>query len=1340
MPEGPKQVFVERLGLLRSAAGQPTYESIERGAGQILDPGKKDQRGQTLTAPSHKRIHDWCNGRAVPAGWPQLELVLSVLIEKARAATPRPEVEGLYGLTAWQVLWKTARESPDAEHAVCPYRGLESYQQEHAASFCGREKSTDALLKRLDGVHSGAGGLLMLVGPSGVGKSSLLRAGLVPAIREHGLSAAGSRNWPVVITTPGQDPVRELIRRVPDLKEPLDPAHWRGDASAGKADPGAEPEPGAGEPEERPPALDVAAVRAAITTYAEHQAGSGAHLIIVVDQFEEVFTLCGDRQRQVYIETLRAACTSENAVGAAPGLVVVGVRADFYGRCLDDPTLAEALQDRQMVLGPMTDEELHEAVVRPARSAGLRVEPGLVELLLHDAGLRRFQGAQTDAGVLPLVSHALTATWQKRKKGALTTEGYRETKGIHGAVEATAEQAWDELDGGGRRAALYLLLKLTRIGADGSHDTRGRCDKQQLLDQAPDRAAAETALEVLVGARLVTLDAEWAQLAHEALLQAWPRLRQLTDEHREGLLLRQRVEEEAKAWQAQHRDSSLLYRGARLETAQQWADTADLDGPSDLARSFLDRSIGQRRRRTWLLRTAVVFYLVLALVAGIVAVIASDQRDNAQYADVVAQADRLERSDPSLAAQLYLVAQRRRPDDQEVRGRVLSTQNAPLGRPLPGHAGAVYYTGFSPDGRTLATANEGHTVQLWNLTDPEQPTRLGKPLDAGTSWTSAAAFSPSGRVLASTNGDGTVHLWDVTDPANPTALAPPLNGHNGAMSLLAFSPDSRTLATANDDHTVRLWNLTDPAHPAPLGAPLTGPAGVVRSVAFSPDGHLLAEGGDDKAALLWNVTDPAHPVRIGTPLAGHSDAVHSVAFSPDGHTLATGSDDKTARLWNVTDPAHPVPLGGPLSGHEGTIWSVAFSPDGRTLATGSSDGNAKLWNITNLANAIQIGGNLSSSAGSVAALAFSPDGRSLATGSGDGTTMLWSLPRTVLLGPESRVAAVAFSPDGRLLASASYDHLVRLWDVTDRAHPTPLGGPLTGHGGFVLSVAFSPDSRTLASESPRDRTVRLWDITNPARPVPLGQPIPRQTQYNGEVAFSPEGGVLVTGDTDETVQLWRVADPAHPTPLGAPLAGHTSYLSSVSFSPDGRTLSTSSSDGTVRLWAVADPAHAVPLGAPIAPQAGAITRAALSPDGHTLAATGQDKIVRLWDVTDPAHPAPRASLVGHTEGVSAVAFSPDGHTVASGSVDSTVRLWHVVDLSEPTAGEPLSGHTGSIRYVAFSPDGHTLATASDDDTVMLWDVNIEDSIRRICTSTQGVLTVDQWNRTLPQQPYQPPCP
>jgi len=893
MSEGPKQVFADRLALLRSAAGQPTYETIERGARLILDPTAKDNRGQARAAPSHKRVNDWCNGRAVPAGWPQLELVLRVLIERARADKPRPAVEGLYGLAAWQALWKAARENSDTDRAVCPYRGLEAFQPEHANSFHGRRKSTIALMARLGTLaRDSTGGPLMLVGPSGVGKSSLLRAGVVPAIREDGLSTAGSDTWPIILTTPGQDPLVELTRHIPSLARALqlDTNHPQGpDNSAdnlASADPDTPPDETrppsrameclAGEP----PALDLDAIRHAVRAHATQLAGPTARLVIIVDQFEEVFTLADPTQRHIYIEALHAASTPVTPAAPAPALVVVAVRADFYEPCLDHPTLAEALQDRQMVLGPMSADEVREAIVRPATSVGLRVEPGLVELLLRDVGLRRPHGTTTEAGVLPLLSHALAATWEKRKKGTLTVEGYYEAGGIHGAVEASAEQAWTRLHPEAQRAALHLLLKLTRIGREGIHDTRGRADKTQLLTQSHNPQAAENALETLVGARLVTVDADFVQLAHEALLNSWARLRRMIDERRADLLLGQQVEEDAAKWQ---RREASLYRGDVLKRARSWAKKEPLYGPSELARTFLTRSTRARR--------LVLGSVVVALLAyGATAVIASKQRDDAQFSAVVAEADRLEATDPSLAAQLDLVAHHLRTDDPEVNGRVLATQNAPLAKALPGSFRAIYDTSFSPDGHILATATEGQTVQLWNLADSAHPAPLGDPLAAGTSWVSAARFSPDGHTLASSNGDGTVHLWNTTDPAHPKPLTAPLNSHDGSISLLAFSPDGRTLATADDNNTVRLWDLTDPSHPV-LGPALTGHTDAVRSVAFSPDGHLLAAGGNDNTALLWNIADRTHPIRVGPPLTGHTATVHSVAFSPDGRLLATASDD-----------------------------------------------------------------------------------------------------------------------------------------------------------------------------------------------------------------------------------------------------------------------------------------------------------------------------------------------------------------------------------------------------------------------------------------------------------------
>ncbi|MBV9729938.1 MAG: TIR domain-containing protein [Pseudonocardiales bacterium] len=405
----------------------------------------------------------------------------------------------------------------------------------------------------------------------------------------------------------------------------------------------------------------------------------------------------------------------------------------------------------------------------------------------------------------------------------------------------------------------------------------------------------------------------------------------------------------------------------------------------------------------------------------------------------------------------------------------------------------------------------------------------------------------------------------VTD--SNAALSTLLTGHTDSVRGVAFSPDGHTLATTSADRTVRLWNITDPGHPTALSPPLTGHTRTVGTVAFSPDGHTLATTSDDQTVRLWNVTDPAHPTALGPPLSGHTNTVGTVAFSPDGHTLATGSADQTVRLWNVADPAHPTPLDSPLTGHTNYVTAVAFSPDGHTLASASNDRTVRLWDI----------------------------------------------PPTLRTGHTSTVNAVAFSPDGHILTTSGGDRTVRLWNVTDPAHPTALGSPLSGHTNAVFSVAFSPDGHTLATGS-ADQTVRLWNVTDPAHPTALSSPLTGHTSAVSAVAFSPDRRTLATGSRDQTVRLWNVADPAHPTPLGPPLTGHTNTVRSVVFSPDGHTLATGSADQTIRLWNITDPTHPTPVGQP---------------------------------------------LTGHTNWVNAVVFSPDGHTLATGSDDQTVRLWEM---------------------------------------------------------------------------------
>jgi WD40 repeat protein/transcriptional regulator with XRE-family HTH domain len=988
---------------------------------------------------------------------------------------------------------------------VCPYPGLAAFGPQEARWFFGRDRAISDLISQLDDRLAG-GGLLAVIAPSGAGKSSLLAAGLIPALASGGLP--GSRAWPVVTITPGAGPLATLAAGVA-ARTGADPADAA--AAAGDAD--------------RFAAFLAEAVAA--YTGKQGETSSSARVVLIVDQFEEVFTECRhEAERQAFITAL---CT---AAQSAVALVVLGVRADFYGPCLAYPALLTALQS-PVALGPMSADQLRAVITRPAQAEGLKLEPGLVELLLRDLGVAEDAGAGaagSDPGALPLLAHTLRMTWQQRDGQMLTVAGYRRTGGIRQALATTAERAYSRLSPAEQQIARQILLRLVNVSDQGgSGDTRRRLPRARLIEALPPPGSAdavETVLELFGRARLLTFDITSVEITHEALLRAWPRLRQWIDTDRAGNLIRQELEEAAAVWDRDRRDTAGLYRGSRLEAARTWAtSTSNEEGLSPATSAFLAVSIQQEHRAAQLRRAVLVVLSVLALVASVAAVVALQQsataqreRDTAIFNQITAQADRLRSSDVSLAAQLDLTAYRMRASP-DLATALITAGNDALSTPLAGHTNGVLAVAFSPDGRTLVTGSVDKTVRLWNVTDPARPILLGPPLTDHTAAVYAVAFSPDGHTLVTGSVDKTVRLWNVTDPARPILLGPPLTDHTDGVLAVAFSPDGRTLATGSADKTVRLWNVTDPAHPTLLGQPLIVHTGPVYAVAFSPDRHTLATGSTDHTARLWNVTNPAHPSPLGTPLAGHTNAVMAVAFSPNGHIVATGSTDHTARLWNVTNRAQPMPLGPPLSGHTNWVYAVAFSPDGHTLATGSTDGTARLWNI----------------------------------------------PSEVITGHTNTVLAVAFSPDGRTLATSSADKSLRLWNVTDPARPTPLGPPLAAHTDYVYAVAFSPDGHTLATGS-YDQTVRLWNVADPAHPTPLGPPLIGHTAAVYAVAFSPDGHTLATGSYDQTVRLWNVADPARLTPLGQPLILHTNWVYAVAFSPDGHTLATGSADRTVRLW------------------------------------------------------------------------------------------------------------------------------------------------------------------------------
>ena len=1217
--------------------------------------------------------------------------------------------------------------------AASPYRGLSVFGEQDAPFFFGREAATAQVLDRMARLLTGAG-LLVVSGVSGAGKSSLLRAGVLPRIRAAGLAGApGAASWPCLVFTPTRAPLDELALQV------AVPAG--ADAAAVRR-----------ELEAHPEGFALTARQAATPRAPGLAEGPGAahdqwrrRLLLVVDQFEELFTQGADEEeRRAFITALHAAAATAHGPGQAPAaLVVLGVRADFEARCADYPQLVGAVQDRYLVTA-MTERQLRMAITEPAKKTGSRVDNDLVDVLLTE--MRNGQHEAFGAGVLPLLSHALDQAWRSRTGEAVTLADYERAGGIEGAVAGSAQRAYDALTPAEQAAARQVFTRLAATSSDGV-DTADRVTRAELTDGKSPAEVQDVAavLEAFSAERLLTLTTGAVELSHEVLLTAWPLLRDtwLADT-RADRIVRTRLHTTAAEWARHARDPSYLYSGSLLQAASDTATRIGADPArhpplSQAERDFLHASSRAHRRRVRQRQAFLAFLIALVVGLGATAVLAvragqqaARQRDIATSGQLSSQSQIVGNSNPALA-RLLSVAAWHIHRSNEGRYAMMTAAAQPGIAVLTGHTGPVVSVAFSPDGKTLASGSADDTVRLWDLATGRQ---IGKPLAvhagpfnpaaANSAPFNSVSFSPDGKTLASGNTDSTARLWDVTTD-RPRK---PFTGHAAGTFAVAFSPDGKTLATATSDG-VQLWDTTTGRRRESLTSyrdrkSRTSHRDFVWSVAFSPHGKTLASGSDDGMVRLW---DAATGSQAGKPLPRHTGPVYSVAFSRDGKTLATATADGVVRLWDV---ATHQQIGKPLTSHGGPVYSVAFSRDGKTLATATADGTVRLWDA---ATGRQVGEPFTGHTGPVYSVAFSPDGKTLASGSADNTVRLWDwkLVRGSQVGePISRdaVSGVAFSPDGKTVASARIDGTVRWWEVaTGRQVTKPLAGRQIGNGrggSGVWSVAFSRDGKTLASGS-FDGSTQLWNVATglqirKLRPSPIDAEI--------SVAFSPNGKTVASGGEAGTVRLWEVA-------TGHQIGSHTNKNTfaawSEAFSPDSRTLASGNQDGTVHLWDVATGRQ---IGSPLTAHAGEVHSVAFSRDGKTLASGSADGTVRLWDVATHLQ---IGALTGHADAVNSVAFSPDGKTLASGSADGTVRLWDVATRRQ--IGSPLTSHVGAVELVAFSPDGKTLAGGSDDGTVWLWNVAYTvDVVPQLCASAERPLTRSEWNRYVPGLAYQRVCP
>jgi len=1153
----------------------------------------------------------------------------------------------------------------DGEEDSNPYAGLAAFQEHDAARFFGRETMVEQVLSRLVDQP-----LLALVGASGAGKSSLVRAGLIPALRR------GGDAWESFIMRPGPRPLAALA-------EVLNEHSWQRSSNTASS-----PLSSSGSSSNMEAILKKLRKEPG---YLGVQVRSRAkrrreRALLFVDQFEEVYTLASEEEREAFLQCLVGVADDPSS----PVRVLVSIRHDFLDRvAFGSPMFADLISRGTVLVGPLDRRGLQRALVAPAEALSYRFESEQLVSEMLDT-------LERTAGALPLLQFTASRLWAGRdiERRVLTESSYRAFGGVEGALTSHADSIISSMTEAEKHWARVLILRLVT-----PERTRAIATRHELSEiGGADGANVERVLDKLVDARLLVVEStrgggSTVELVHESLIDRWPRLGQWLDDADDYAQFRGRLRSAAKEWEASGNSEGLVWRGdAAEETRRFWKAHGARIATEFNARekafvnAVLENDDRERRRRRRVIVSGFVFLAIIVIVVSSLAVQSRREARRALAGELEAQAQRNEARTQKAEADrnaararnvTRMAAARQLSKDPVMMLallREIEPETTPSGwRELAPQALAandlaemvIFHDdaraiAWSPDSRRIATGSNDKTVRVWNVDGSGEPVIYRRH----TNGIFAIAWSPDGKRIASASSDQTMHVWNADGTGEPIIF----RGHGAAVRVVSWHPDGQRLFTGAVNKTMGIWNIDGTGSAEPIDTD----HGYAHTAAWSPDRERVVTGGKDGKVRLWSMDRKSDPIVLDE----HKAPVNTIMWTPDAQHIVAAADDGVVQIWNGDGSGKPVVL----NGYSAMKLAVAISPDNRRVAFGGDTHAFKIANIDGSGHPIEF-----RTGNQMFELAFSPNGQQLASVERNGTIHIWNVERImktrVFRGHTDGVYGAIWSPDGERIASVSHDNTLRIWNAHDGSVPPTI----FKYSAPFFGVAWSPDGKRVAT-SAQDRTIALWNADGSDKP----QILRGHEELVHAVTFSPDGSLLASCGSDYTVRLWKADGTATPT-----IFRHTSIVYTVAFSPDGKRIVSSSKDSTARIWNVDG------TGEPIVfPHEAGLYGASFSPDGKYIVTGAQDRIMRLWNADGTGKPV---EFKGHSS-VATIrgdrVFTPDGKRVVTSSDDGTAGIWNIDGASEPLF---LRSSEAPVNMAAFSPDGKQVITASDDMNLTIWE-------------------------------------